>query len=99
MVASLEALADLLDIPDAVVGVTVSAAGTSLPNYVASKVAAENGFGVRLSIARTFPRFFNLCSLIHFYWRYPNRTWLSRMHSEAIHSTCKFGLSTHTLLK
>lgn len=45
MVASLEALAELMDIPDAVVGFTVSAAGTSLPNYVASKVAAENGFG------------------------------------------------------
>ncbi|CAJ1945251.1 unnamed protein product [Cylindrotheca closterium] len=45
MVASLEKLAELLDIPDAVVGVTVSAAGTSLPNYVASKVAAQNGFG------------------------------------------------------
>ena len=45
MVASLEALAELLDIPDAVIGFTVSAAGTSLPNYVASKVAAENGFG------------------------------------------------------
>ncbi|KAG7368186.1 CaCA family Na+/Ca+ antiporter [Nitzschia inconspicua] len=45
MVASLEALAALLDIPDAVIGFTVSAAGTSLPNYVASKVAAENGFG------------------------------------------------------
>jgi len=45
MVASLERLADLMDIPDAVVGVTVSAAGTSLPNYVASKVAAQNGFG------------------------------------------------------
>merc|ERR1711957_1079596 len=26
-------------------GLTVSAAGTSLPNYVASSVAAENGFG------------------------------------------------------
>ena len=48
MVASLEHLAALLDIPDAVVGVTVSAAGTSLPNYVASKVAAQKGFGVRL---------------------------------------------------
>jgi len=45
MVASLEKIAELLDIPDAVVGVTVSAAGTSLPNYVASKVAAQNGFG------------------------------------------------------
>mmetsp|Transcript_24068 Transcript_24068/g.58925 ORF Transcript_24068/g.58925 Transcript_24068/m.58925 type:complete len:251 (-) Transcript_24068:101-853(-) len=45
MVASLENLAELLDIPDAVVGVTVSAAGTSLPNYIASKVAAQNGFG------------------------------------------------------
>lgn len=38
MVASLESLAALMDIPDAVVGVTVSAAGTSLPNYVASAV-------------------------------------------------------------
>lgn len=45
MVASLEALAELMDIPDAVIGFTVSAAGTSLPNYVASKVAAEKGFG------------------------------------------------------
>lgn len=46
MVASLEDLAELMNIPDAVVGVTVSAAGTSLPNYVASKVAAQQGFGV-----------------------------------------------------
>lgn len=49
MVSSLEHLAALMDIPDAVVGVTVSAAGTSLPNYVASKVAAEKGFGVSLT--------------------------------------------------
>lgn len=57
MVASLESLAALMDIPDAVVGVTVSAAGTSLPNYVASKVAAQNGFGVsqfRVSLACCF---------------------------------------------
>jgi Ca2+/Na+ antiporter len=46
MVASLEGLATLMDIPDAVIGVTVSAAGTSLPNYVASRAAAQNGFGV-----------------------------------------------------
>ena len=45
MVASLEKLAELMDIPDAVIGFTVSAAGTSLPNYIASKIAAENGFG------------------------------------------------------
>jgi len=45
MVASLEALAGLLDIPDAVIGYTVSAAGTSLPNYVASAIAARNGLG------------------------------------------------------
>ena len=48
MVASLEKLAGLMNIPDAVIGVTVSAAGTSLPNYVASKVAAQQGFGVSL---------------------------------------------------
>jgi K+-dependent Na+/Ca+ exchanger-like protein len=45
MVASLEALGELLGISDAIMGFTVSAAGTSLPNYVASKVAAEKGFG------------------------------------------------------
>lgn len=53
MVASLEILAALMDIPDAVVGVTVSAAGTSLPNYVASKVAAQNGFG-NMAVSNAF---------------------------------------------
>lgn len=45
MVASLEGIAELLKVPDSVVGVTVSAAGTSLPNYIASKIAAEKGLG------------------------------------------------------
>ena len=45
MVASLERIAELLNVPDSVVGVTVSAAGTSLPNYIASKIAAEKGLG------------------------------------------------------
>lgn len=53
MVASLEALAALMNIPDAVVGVTVSAAGTSLPNYVASAVAARNGFG-NMAVSNAF---------------------------------------------
>uniref|UniRef100_A0A7S2EXD8 Sodium/calcium exchanger membrane region domain-containing protein n=1 Tax=Trieres chinensis TaxID=1514140 RepID=A0A7S2EXD8_TRICV len=53
MVASLEALADLMDIPDAVIGVTVSAAGTSLPNYVASQCAARQGFG-NMAISNAF---------------------------------------------
>ena len=34
-------------------GVTVSAAGTSLPNYVASKVAAQNGFG-NMAVSNAF---------------------------------------------
>lgn len=45
MVSSLESLATLMKVPDSVVGVTVSAAGTSLPNYIASKIAAEKGLG------------------------------------------------------
>lgn len=53
MVASLEALADMMNIPDAVIGVTVSAAGTSLPNYVASKIAAEKGFG-NMAVSNAF---------------------------------------------
>mmetsp|Transcript_6142 Transcript_6142/g.8704 ORF Transcript_6142/g.8704 Transcript_6142/m.8704 type:complete len:679 (+) Transcript_6142:42-2078(+) len=53
MVTSLEHLAALMDIPDAVIGVTVSAAGTSLPNYIASKIAAEKGFG-NMAVSNAF---------------------------------------------
>mmetsp|Transcript_20092 Transcript_20092/g.34032 ORF Transcript_20092/g.34032 Transcript_20092/m.34032 type:complete len:704 (-) Transcript_20092:790-2901(-) len=45
MVVSLESLADVIGIPDSVMGVTLSAAGTSLPAYIASRIAAERGFG------------------------------------------------------
>lgn len=45
MVTSLEHTASILQIPDAVVGATISAAGTSLPNYVASQIAARQGLG------------------------------------------------------
>mmetsp|Transcript_17651 Transcript_17651/g.28891 ORF Transcript_17651/g.28891 Transcript_17651/m.28891 type:complete len:707 (-) Transcript_17651:103-2223(-) len=45
MVVSLESLADFIGIPDSVMGVTLSAAGTSLPAYIASRIAAERGFG------------------------------------------------------
>jgi len=41
MITSLEALANKLHLPDSVIGLTISAAGTSLPNYVASQVAAQ----------------------------------------------------------
>ena len=50
---SLHFVSALLDIPDAVIGVTVSAAGTSLPNYVASKVAAEKGSG-NMAVSNAF---------------------------------------------
>jgi len=53
MVSSLEHLAELLNIPTSVIGVTVSAAGTSLPNYVASKVAAQKGFG-NMAVSNAF---------------------------------------------
>lgn len=45
MVTALERLGVLLGIPNTVLGITVSAAGTSLPNYVASTVAARQGLG------------------------------------------------------
>lgn len=44
---------DLMNIPTAVIGFTVSAAGTSLPNYVASKVAAQKGFG-NMAVSNAF---------------------------------------------
>lgn len=91
MVASLERLADLMGVPASVVGVTVSAAGTSLPNYVASKIAAEKGFGV--SIRRRCMHRSSLDSLlIHSYihpcFRFVHfRTWLFRTHLVATRST------------
>jgi Ca2+/Na+ antiporter len=45
MVTSLEHLAEQIGISDAIMGVTLSAAGTSLPAYIASRIAAEKGFG------------------------------------------------------
>eukprot|EP00804_Cyclotella_cryptica_P014974 CCRYP_000587-RA/>CCRYP_000587-RA protein AED:0.06 eAED:0.06 QI:295/0.5/0.66/1/1/1/3/2692/665 len=50
MVSSLESLAELIGISNAIMGVTLSAAGTSLPAYIASRIAAEKGFG-NLAIA------------------------------------------------
>lgn len=45
MVTSLESLTEQLGISNEVMGVTLSAAGTSLPAYIASRIAAEKGFG------------------------------------------------------
>eukprot|EP00578_Thalassiosira_sp_NH16_P000780 CAMPEP_0181141092 /NCGR_PEP_ID=MMETSP1071-20121207/35643_1 /TAXON_ID=35127 /ORGANISM="Thalassiosira sp., Strain NH16" /LENGTH=449 /DNA_ID=CAMNT_0023228067 /DNA_START=112 /DNA_END=1458 /DNA_ORIENTATION=+ len=61
MVYSLEHLGALLGIPDTVMGVTISAAGTSLPAYIASRIAAEKGFGNQ-AVANVFgSNTFNIC--------------------------------------
>jgi len=61
MVYSLEHLAALMGIPDGVMGVTISAAGTSLPAYIASRIAAEKGFGNQ-AVANVFgSNTFNIC--------------------------------------
>ena len=53
MVTSLEHLGKLLRIPDSVIGITISAAGTSLPNFVASQVAARQGLG-NMAVSNAF---------------------------------------------
>lgn len=53
MVASLEKLAEILNIPSAIVGATVSAAGTSLPALVSSQIAARLGLG-NMAISNVF---------------------------------------------
>jgi len=45
MVFCCEHLGEILKIPSAVVGLTLGAVGTSLPNLVASMVVAKQGFG------------------------------------------------------
>jgi Ca2+/Na+ antiporter len=53
MVTSLERLGALMRLPDSVIGCTISAAGTSLPNYVASRVAARQGLG-NMAVSNAF---------------------------------------------
>lgn len=53
MVATLDALAHDLNIPEAVMGATFSAAGTSLPNLIASQMAARQGLG-NMAISNVF---------------------------------------------
>jgi len=45
MTVSVEALAEKIGISDAVAGLTISAAGTSFPNLIASMIVARQGLG------------------------------------------------------
>ena len=45
LATSLEELSHELNIPESIVGVTISAAGTSLPNLISSRCAARLGLG------------------------------------------------------
>ena len=61
MVTSLENLAEGLGMPNAAMGATVSAAGTSYPAYVASIMAATDGMGNR-AVSNVFgSNTFNIC--------------------------------------
>jgi K+-dependent Na+/Ca+ exchanger-like protein len=53
MVTTLDCLAHELELPESVVGATISAAGTSLPNYIASQMAARQGLG-NMAISNVF---------------------------------------------
>lgn len=53
LVSSLERLGALLRLPDSVIGQTICAAGTSIPNYVASQVAARQGLG-NMAVSNAF---------------------------------------------
>jgi Ca2+/Na+ antiporter len=61
MVTSLESLAALLGMPDSVMGATVSAAGTSYPAYVASRMAVADGMGNRAVSNILGSNTFNIC--------------------------------------
>jgi len=53
LVKSLDSLGRLLQIPDSVMGMTISAAGTSIPNFVASQCAARQGLG-NMAVSNAF---------------------------------------------
>ena len=61
MCSCCEALGALLGMPPSVVGVTFSAVGTSLPNLIASMVAANQGLG-NMAVSNAFgSNTFNIC--------------------------------------
>jgi len=45
MVMSLEKVGKLLNMPDSVIGITISAVGTSIPIFIASMISARRGLG------------------------------------------------------
>lgn len=53
LVESLEEIGRLLNIPHAIVGITISAAGTSVANFVASQCAAKQGMG-NMAVSNAF---------------------------------------------
>jgi len=68
MVSTLEELAHILNVPESVVGATISAAGTSLPNYVSSSIAASLGLG-NMAVSNLFgSNTFNILVGLGFPW-------------------------------
>lgn len=53
MVEALQSFSDRLQIPESFVGETISAAGTSIPAYIASQIAARQGLG-NMAISNVF---------------------------------------------
>ena len=53
LVESLEEIGRLMNIPHAIIGITISAAGTSVANFVASQCAAKQGFG-NMAVSNAF---------------------------------------------
>lgn len=53
LVESLEELGRLMNIPHAIIGITISAAGTSVANFVASQCAAKQGLG-NMAVSNAF---------------------------------------------
>lgn len=53
LVESLEEIGRLLNIPEAIIGITISAAGTSVANFVASQCAARQGLG-NMAVSNAF---------------------------------------------
>jgi len=68
MVSSLETIGKLLGVPSSVIGVTVSAVGTSYPNLLASQASARAGLG-NMALGNAFgSNVFNILVALGFPW-------------------------------
>jgi hypothetical protein len=100
MMTGAETAGCIMEIPEDVMGLTVAAAGTSLPNLFASLIVAKQGLG-NMSVSNafgsnTFNIFIALAVSAGTHKQQPTATHSTAQHSTAQHSTAQHSTAQHS---